>query len=97
MESHGSQDGRLPTTTCCLLQFPRSLSSTGSHRGYLRFQAQYLRRIRLPAPESLPASLGAKIKKAFRGRDFATLDNLSLQAYALAELPVFDFVDTRGR
>jgi hypothetical protein len=65
--------------------------------GYLRFQAQYLRRIRLPAPGSLPAPLGAKIKKAFRSRDFAALDNLSLQAYGLAELPAFDFVDTRGR
>jgi hypothetical protein len=65
--------------------------------GYLRFQAQYLRRIRLPAPESLAAALCAKIKKAFRTRDFAALDNLSLQAYGLAELPAFDFVDTRGR
>jgi len=65
--------------------------------GYLRFQAQYLRRIRLPAPERLPAPLCAKIKKAFRTRDFAALDNLSLQAYGIAELPAFDFVDTRGR
>ena len=48
--------------------------------GDLRFQAQYLRRIRQPAPESLPAPLGAKIKKAFRSRDFAALDSLSLQA-----------------
>lgn len=51
----------------------------------------------MPAPESLAAALGAKIKKAFRIRDFANLDNLSLQAYGLAELPAFDFVDTRGR
>jgi hypothetical protein len=65
--------------------------------GYLRFQAQYLRRIRLPAPESLPTPLCAKIKKAFRTRDFAALDNLSLQAYGLTKLPAFDFVDTRGR
>ena len=65
--------------------------------GYLRFQAQYLRRIRLPAPEGLPAPLCAKIKEAFRSRDFAALDSLGLRAYGLAELPAFDFVDTRGR
>jgi hypothetical protein len=65
--------------------------------GYLRFQAQYLRRIRLPALENLAAPLCTKIKKAFRTRDFAALDSLSLQAYGLAELPAFDFVDTRGR
>jgi hypothetical protein len=65
--------------------------------GYLRFQAQYLRRIRLPAPESLPASLPAQIKKAFRKRDFVALDELSLAAYGIPLLPEFDFVDTRGR
>jgi hypothetical protein len=65
--------------------------------GYLRFQAQYLRRIRLPAPKILAAPLRTKIKKAFRARDFAALDNLSLNAYGLAELPAFDFVNTRGR
>jgi adenine-specific DNA-methyltransferase len=65
--------------------------------GYLRFQAQYLRRIRLPAPERMAAPLGAKIKKAFRARNFATLDQLALSAYGIAKLPEFEFVDTRGR
>jgi hypothetical protein len=65
--------------------------------GYLRFQAQYLRRIRLPAPSSLSASLRAQIKKAFRKHDFVTLDELSLAAYGILKLPEFDFVDTRGR
>jgi len=63
--------------------------------GYLRFQAQYLRRIRVPSPESLPARLKAKLKAAFRRRDFKELDRLALVAYGLAELPEFDFVDTR--
>ena len=65
--------------------------------GYLRFQAQYIRRIRLPAPDSLSAPLGSAIKRAFRKRDFVTLDALALKAYGIGELPEFEFVDTRGR
>jgi hypothetical protein len=65
--------------------------------GYLRFQAQYLRRIRLPAPDSLSGPLRTQIKKAFRQRGFAALDDLSLKAYGLSKLPAFEFVDTRGR
>ncbi len=65
--------------------------------GYLRFQAQYLRRIRLPAPDSLSASLCKQIKKAFRERDFAGLDDFALTAYGIRELPAFEFVDTRGK
>ena len=64
--------------------------------GYLRFQAQYLRRIRLPAPDSLRASLCERIRKAFRKRDFVGLDDLALKAYELKNLPAFDFVDTRS-
>jgi len=64
--------------------------------GYLRFQAQYLRRIRVPAPSSIDASLQKKIKTAFKNRQFKLLDQLALQAYHLKELPDFDFVDTRN-
>lgn len=64
--------------------------------GYLRFQAQYLRRIRLPAAVRLPKSLGAAIKKAFRKRDFASLDELAMKAYGISDLPSFEFVDTRN-
>jgi adenine-specific DNA-methyltransferase len=63
--------------------------------GYLRFQAQYLRRIRIPDPAALPARLARSIKAAFRGRAFSRLDELALEAYGLTELPTFDFVDTR--
>jgi adenine-specific DNA-methyltransferase len=63
--------------------------------GYLRFQAQYLRRIRLPRPESLSPGLKRSLQSAFRKRDFARLDMLALQAYGLKDLPPFDFVDTR--
>jgi adenine-specific DNA-methyltransferase len=64
--------------------------------GYLRFQAQYLRRIRLPKPESLSASLQNTIRAAFRKRDFRKLDELALKAYGLESLPDFGFVDTRA-
>lgn len=63
--------------------------------GYLRFQAQYLRRIRLPRPATLEAGLAREIRTAFRRRDFGRLDALALLAYALAGLPEFEFVDTR--
>lgn len=63
--------------------------------GYLRFQAQYLRRIRLPAPGELPERLQSSIRAAFRRRDFQKLDDLALKAYGLSALPAFDFVDTR--
>ena len=63
--------------------------------GYLRFQAQYLRRIRLPTPHGLPPGLARSIKTAFRHRDFKKLDDLSLKAYKISTLPEFDFVDTR--
>jgi hypothetical protein len=63
--------------------------------GYLRFQAQYLRRIRVPRPETLPQKLQREIHEAFRHRDLAALDTLALRAYGLDNLPTFDFVDTR--
>ena len=64
--------------------------------GYLRFQAQYLRRIRLPDPTRLPPPLAADLRAAFRRRDFAALDELALRAYELPALPPFPFVDTRN-
>jgi hypothetical protein len=64
--------------------------------GYLRFQAQYLRRIRLPKPSSIRPELAGKLARAFDERDFAGIDALALQAYRVPELPNFDFVDTRS-
>ncbi|MCL4234465.1 MAG: Eco57I restriction-modification methylase domain-containing protein [Deltaproteobacteria bacterium] len=69
--------------------------ATRMRGGYLRFQAQYLRRIRLPRPETIPAELATSIRSAFRSRDFARLDQLAVLAYELKSLPNFDFVDTR--
>lgn len=64
--------------------------------GYLRFQAQYLRRIRLPAVANISTSLAAAIRAAFRERAFGLLDELALEAYSIEDLPNFDFVDTRA-
>ena len=63
--------------------------------GYLRFQAQYLRRIRVPRPEEIPARLARALAAAFRERNFATIDALAMHAYDLEDLPEFAFVDTR--
>ena len=63
--------------------------------GYLRFQAQYLRRIRIPKPETIPAKVQRGIRDAFRKRDFEQIDELAIKAYALRGLPAFPFIDTR--
>lgn len=69
--------------------------STKMRGGYLRFQAQYLRRICVPRPETLNKSLQQQLRVAFRERDFMRLDTLAKQAYGITHLPQFDFVDTR--
>ncbi|WP_437814212.1 Eco57I restriction-modification methylase domain-containing protein [Sorangium sp. So ce1078] len=63
--------------------------------GYLRFQAQYLRRIRLPPPESVAEELTSDLRSSFRRRDFHRLDALALRAYGIDALPEFSFLDTR--
>lgn len=64
--------------------------------GYLRFQAQYLRRIRVPNVLSLSSKLKRDLRLAFQKRDFGWIDELALKAYNLQALPSFDFVDTRA-
>jgi adenine-specific DNA-methyltransferase len=55
--------------------------------GTLRFQAQYLRKIRVPAPESISAADAALLAAAFRARDVAAATDAALRVYGLAELP----------
>lgn len=69
--------------------------ATKMRGSYLRFQAQYLRRIRVPKPSDIPSQLAAEIRAAFLARSFKRLDTLALKAYNLKALPDFDFVDTR--
>jgi hypothetical protein len=51
--------------------------------GYFRFQAQYLRRIRVPAPESLSAEESERLREAFRARDKARATELALEVYGI--------------
>lgn len=53
--------------------------------GTLRFQAQYLRKIRVPAPESIDVELASQLRKAFRARDRVAATRASEAAYGLPE------------
>lgn len=69
--------------------------ATKMRGSYLRFQAQYLRRIRVPRPTTISPKLADRIRRSFVARDFKSLDDLALLAYGIKKLPPFDFVDTR--
>jgi hypothetical protein len=51
--------------------------------GYLRFQAQYLRRIRVPAPSDIPEFLAAELVGAFRSRNRKRLTQIALEVYRI--------------
>lgn len=51
--------------------------------GYLRFQAQYLRRIRVPAPKTLSKMLSHELKDAFRHRDKSRATEVALNLYGI--------------
>jgi hypothetical protein len=53
--------------------------------GYLRFQAQYLRRIRLPDPASIPRDQADQLIHAFRGRDRQLATEIALGIYGISE------------
>jgi adenine-specific DNA-methyltransferase len=55
--------------------------------GTFRFQAQYLRRIRVPDPETIPRSAARALAKAFEDRDVAAATGVALRLYRLAQLP----------
>lgn len=55
--------------------------------GYLRFQAQYLRRIRVPDPRAIPRSTADRLANAFAERDRATASRLVLPLYGLDDFP----------
>jgi len=55
--------------------------------GTLRFQAQYLRRVRCPRPDDItPADLSA-LAVAFKARDRAAATKAALRAYGMTSLP----------
>ena len=55
--------------------------------GYLRFQAQYLRRIRVPDPHKLSPKLAETLSQAFETQDFELATVAALEAYGLDQLP----------
>lgn len=54
--------------------------------GTLRFQAQYLRRIRVPDPQSLSPELCDRLRQAFRARDVDAATTAAIEAYGIAHL-----------
>jgi hypothetical protein len=55
--------------------------------GYLRFQAQYLRRIRVPHLEDLGQSTKAEFARAFETRDVERATAAAFEAYGIEEIP----------
>jgi hypothetical protein len=60
--------------------------------GTLRFQAQYLKQIRVPAPDAIPGDIADALRDAFRRRDVlaatdaaATAYHIDLSSYELTE------------
>ncbi|MCT9852292.1 Eco57I restriction-modification methylase domain-containing protein [Priestia megaterium] len=52
---------------------------------YLRFQAQYLKKICLPSPESISSSIAVKLKKAMQQNDKSKVDELVADLYKLTK------------
>ncbi len=55
--------------------------------GYLRFQAQYLRRIRVPHLDLIPKRTARELEQSFAARDVERATAAALDAYGLKELP----------
>ena len=55
--------------------------------GYLRFQAQYLRRIRVPRPGEVTAEQAKRLRQAFRVRDAAEATAAALAVYGIDYIP----------
>ncbi len=55
--------------------------------GTLRFQAQYLRKIRVPDPAELDAEISVALADAFDRRDVEAATEAAILAYGLTELP----------
>lgn len=55
--------------------------------GTLRFQAQYLRKIRVPQPSDLSDKVRLQLAEAFRNRDVDVATRAALDAYGLDHLP----------
>jgi adenine-specific DNA-methyltransferase len=54
--------------------------------GTLRFQAQYLRKIRVPDPASLTVAIEYQLRDAFRSHDADAATAAAIQAYGIADM-----------
>jgi hypothetical protein len=57
------------------------------HNDYLRFQAQYLRRIRVPNPESIGPDKAEGLKRAFERRDVDGATEIACELYGIEAIP----------
>ncbi|MDY0087024.1 MAG: TaqI-like C-terminal specificity domain-containing protein [Coriobacteriia bacterium] len=55
--------------------------------GTLRFQAQYLRRIRVPEPGTIPAGVASSLAAAFENRDADAATTAAMHAYGIDGIP----------
>jgi len=55
--------------------------------GYLRFQAQYLRRIRVPRPDHLRQDQRLALSGAFRDRDVEAASRVAMEIYGIDNIP----------
>jgi adenine-specific DNA-methyltransferase len=55
--------------------------------GYLRFQAQYLRRIRTPLPGDVTSEQAERLRRAFRARNVAEATAAALEVYGVDGIP----------
>jgi hypothetical protein len=56
--------------------------------GYFRFQAQYLRRIRVPEPQTISKSIAARLARAFESNDPSLANEAALELYGIRTLPL---------
>lgn len=59
--------------------------------GYLRFQTQYLRRIRVPRPQDVSSDQAIVLRKAFQERDVLLATEIALRLYGIDHLPEDDY------
>ncbi|MEI7911305.1 MAG: Eco57I restriction-modification methylase domain-containing protein [Verrucomicrobiota bacterium] len=55
--------------------------------GYLRFQAQYLRRIRVPDPNTISPKLAETLRQAFETQNFEIATRAAFEAYQINAIP----------
>ena len=73
-----------------------TLYSTKMRGGYLRFQAQYLRRLRIPHWQDVPKPLRADLVHAATSRDRAACNEAAARLYQLTSAELNAVADVPG-